>query len=52
MAVSDKKKKFEIHKLPKQFSNFFKSKPHHAKSPIEQYCIQLEQLANVGATAL
>ena len=46
MAINEKKKKFEIHKLPKQFTNFFKSKPHYARSPIEQACIQLEQLAN------
>ena len=46
MAVNEKKKKFKVDKLPKQFANFIKSKPYHAKSPFEQICIELERLGN------
>ena len=46
MAVNEKKKKFKVDKLPKQFANFVKSKPNYAISTFEQYCNQLEQMFN------
>jgi hypothetical protein len=46
MPTKEKERKFKIPKSPKQFTNFFKSKPHFAKSTLEQLCILLEQVAN------
>jgi hypothetical protein len=44
--MGTKEKKFKIPKAPKQLSNFFKARPHMAKSALEQICILLEQVAN------
>lgn len=46
MPTQEKERKFKIPKFPKQFANFFKSKPHLAKSTLDQLCNLLEQVAN------